>query len=579
MIAESKNQKDLENLSEKMVQKIYKVLYIEDDPNACMLMRRVLEKSPFLYFEANSGLAGMQIALREQPHLIIMDIDLPDIRGDELTTKMKNTEKLAETVVVALTGLQEQNAREQTLIAGCDGFLTKPINVRNFSEQLLQFLKGKKEILGEDEKEFFHSRYELSIVDRLASKVQELEIFNRRLETTSQRLREYNTSLESVLSILSVLQASGDPERFKKNLVDEICKRFNFERCAFIDVDPDRMVMEIKYARGIDESEWESYEYPVNSPFIRSMFENRQVLLVRNLDQIEDPKLKNILNTLESSQFLFAYLGIPINEQNSADFGEGVLPLFESFMPSLHNQEDIDMDIILGNLKEYLSSESLYRAGFIFLDNYKTGRSISTGEYRFLETLIRTASYMYQNLFLMEQLRFLFIKAEKEAITDPLTDLYNYRYFLLQLNREISRSQRHKSLFSLIMIDIDFFKHYNDKYGHQSGDLILRRIAHAMLENTRTSDMVCRYGGEEFCIICPELSKEDAQKTAEKLRQIVEKLELPQVQSVPGGKLTISSGVASFPVDGSTAYQLILNADKALYRAKETGRNKVCVSL
>jgi diguanylate cyclase (GGDEF)-like protein len=184
---------------------------------------------------------------------------------------------------------------------------------------------------------------------------------------------------------------------------------------------------------------------------------------------------------------------------------------------------------------------------------------------------------MYQNLTLMEQLRFLFVKAEKEAITDPLTELYNYRYFLLQLNREVSRAQRHKSVFSLIMIDIDFFKNYNDAYGHQTGDLILRRIAQAMLENTRNSDMVCRYGGEEFCIICPELSKEDAKKTAEKLRQIVQALELPKIKSVPTENLTISSGIASFPDDGSNAYQLIQNADKALYKAKESGRNQVCV--
>jgi diguanylate cyclase (GGDEF)-like protein len=147
----------------------------------------------------------------------------------------------------------------------------------------------------------------------------------------------------------------------------------------------------------------------------------------------------------------------------------------------------------------------------------------------------------------------------------------------LQLNREVSRAQRHKSVFSLIMIDIDFFKSYNDAFGHQAGDLILRRIAHAMLENTRNSDMVCRYGGEEFCIICPELTKEDAKKTAEKLRQMVRTLELPIIKSLPTGYLTISSGIASFPDDGNNAYQLILNADKALYRAKESGRNQVCV--
>jgi len=329
-------------------------------------------------------------------------------------------------------------------------------------------------------------------------------------------------------------------------------------------------------AKGIDKSKWDKYAYPANSPLLDSHFSKSQVMKIDNMDEIQDPDLKKLLKEFEANKFLFAYVGTPFTTIQSSDIREGVLPLLESFLPNLHSQEDIDIDIILSNLKEYLASESLYRGGFLFIDNHQTNREIEPGEVQFLETLIRTASYMYQNLALMDKLRYLFVKAEQEAITDPLTGLYNYRYFLHQLNRELSRSQRHHSVFSLILIDIDYFKNYNDTFGHQAGDLILQRISRSMLDNTRVSDMVCRYGGEEFCIICPELNKADAQKTAEKLRQIIERLELPKAKDVPGGKLTISSGIASFPEDGESAYQLILKADKALYRAKETGRNKVC---
>lgn len=558
--------------------KAIKILYIEDDPDACILMRRILNKKPFRYYEAVNGLDGMRKALKEKPNLILMDIDLPDIRGDELTTKLKSMETLKDTIIIALTALNEKDAREQSLIAGCDGFIQKPVDVNEFPNQMMEFIGGKKEILKGEEREYFHGQYERSVVERLTKKVQDLELFNQRLETTSQRLREYNTTLQNVLSILSELQTVNNPDDFKRVLVDQICQHFHFERCAFLDLDPERMEIEIKYARGMTRDKWDSYKYPVTSPLLHSLFEKNPILVVRDLNKVTDSKLKSLLTSLETNQFIFAYLGTSMNDPESLSASGGSLPLFESFMPSLHDQEDLDMDIILGNLREYLANESLYRTGFIFLDNHKSNHLISSGEYRFLETLFRSASYMYQNLLLMEQLRFLFVRAEKEAITDPLTDLYNYRYFLLQLNREISRAQRHNSVFSLIMIDIDFFKNYNDTYGHQSGDLILRQIAHAMLENTRTSDIVCRYGGEEFCIICPELTKEDAKKTAEKLRQIVENLELPKIRSVEGGKLTISSGVSSFSEDGKTAYQLILNADKALYKAKENGRNRVCIS-
>jgi len=554
-----------------------KVLYIEDDNDVRMLVRKILDrKGSFHYLEASTGLSGLEIAVKEKPQLIIMDIDLPDIRGDELTTKIKNIKSLKDTVIIAISGAREQNIREKVLVAGAAGYIRKPIDVTKFPDQIMKFLAGEKEVLEEEEKEYYREQYELSIVDRLTHKVQELEVSNQRLESTSQNLARNIKSFQNMLSSISALQSCQNPAEFKKILVEEIARNFGFERCVFMDVNHENMSLEVKYARGIAQKDWERYTYPVTSPAIQQFFEENQIIQVQKIENVQEPLLKSFLQELKTRQFVFAYLGTPIGQVQSTEIREGVLPLLESFLPSLHDREDMDIDIILSNLEEYLSSESLYRAGFLFMDHQGVDQEIDDNEIRFLETLVRTASYMYQNISLMEQLRFLFVKAEKEAITDPLTNLYNYRYFIHQLNREISRAQRHHSIFSLIMIDIDFFKNYNDAYGHQSGDLILQRIARSMVENTRTSDMVCRYGGEEFCVICPELNRNDAKKMAEKLRQIVEKLELPQIDTVPGGRLTISSGIASFPEDGDTAYQLILNADKALYRAKATGRNKVC---
>jgi len=553
-----------------------KVLYIEDDSDVRLLMGKILSRGPFQFLEASTGLEGLEVALKKRPQIILMDIDLPDIRGDELTTKIKNTKELKNTIVIALSGLKEEHVREKILVAGAAGYIKKPINVTTFPDQILRFLSGEKEVLEEEEKEYFHEQYELSIVERLTNKVQELEVSNQRLETTSQNLAKNIDSLQNMLSSITALQTCQNPAEFMKVLVEEICRQFQFDRCIFMDVNHENMSLEIKYAWGLDHKEWQQYSYPATSPALQQFFKENQILQIQEIEQVVEPQLKLFLKKLKTKQFVFAYLGTPISQVQANKIREGVLPLLESFLPSLHEQEDMDIDNILENLEEYLSSESLHRAGFLIMDNSQSHRNIDSDYIRFLESLLRTASYMYQNLSLMDQLRFLFVKAEKEAITDPLTNLYNYRYFIHQLNREISRAQRHHSIFSLIMIDIDFFKNYNDAYGHQSGDLILQRIAQSMVENTRSSDMVCRYGGEEFCIICPELTGDDAKKTAEKLRQIVEKLELPQIETVPGGKLTISSGISSFPKDGSTTYQLILSADKALYRAKQTGRNKVC---
>ncbi len=553
--------------------KSLKILYIEDDPASRLLVRKILMPPEFEYLEAPNGLSGLKLAQKEHPDLILMDINLPDVSGNELTTKIKNTEALKDIVVVALTGLKDKLHRDLTLIAGCDGYLSKPIDVGEFPRQIKEFYEGKREQVDGDFKDYYHSRYEVSLVERLTGKVQELQGTNRKLSQTFHRLQLYNVYLEHNVAIMSDLQTAASSKDLKKKLVDSIYERLKYDRCVFMDVDPEDGMMRINYARGIKSGDWQKYNYPYNNALFQQLFEKRRVLFMPNVERIRDAALRHLLKEWGSRQFLFAYLGAPKKPFFPVNIREMVM---DTFLPSLYDQKDYDVDIILENLQEYLANESLYRAGFVFMDNAYTHRRIASYEYRFLETLFRTTGYMFQNLLLMEHLRFLFVRAEKEAVTDALTNLYNFRYFIQQVNREISRDTRHKSSFSLIMIDIDFFKVYNDAFGHQAGDVILRKIAREMLTNTRNSDIVARYGGEEFVIICPELNKEGACRMAEKLRRIVEQMNFPHKKELPEQKLTISLGVATFPQDGESAYRLIRSADKALYRAKNAGRNRVC---
>ncbi len=153
------------------------------------------------------------------------------------------------------------------------------------------------------------------------------------------------------------------------------------------------------------------------------------------------------------------------------------------------------------------------------------------------------------------------------SITDGLTELYNHQYFLELLTREIALSKRYSHPLSLLMIDIDNFKEYNDTYGHLSGDRALRNIAKGLKISCRTVDIVARYGGEEFAVLMPYTNKQEAATAAERLRQVIEK-----VQPEP---LTVSIGVAAYPSDAQDEEQLIANADQALYRAKLT-KNTVC---
>ena len=162
----------------------------------------------------------------------------------------------------------------------------------------------------------------------------------------------------------------------------------------------------------------------------------------------------------------------------------------------------------------------------------------------------------------------------KLATIDGLTELYNHRYFQDTLRKQIDIARRYNQAFSLIIIDIDFFKKFNDTYGHQAGDAVLRQVAKILKNNSRATDYVCRYGGEEMTIILPNTSAEDALFNANRICKAV--AETPfHLTPVDKVNVTISLGVSTFPDNAQTPQDLIEWADKGLYYAKEHGRNQV----
>ena len=169
----------------------------------------------------------------------------------------------------------------------------------------------------------------------------------------------------------------------------------------------------------------------------------------------------------------------------------------------------------------------------------------------------------------------LFEEVQRLADTDGLTKLYNKRKFLEFLDLELKEASRYPRTVSLIVLDIDNFKNYNDTNGHPKGDVLLKKIGDILLENIREVDILARYGGEEFCVICPETDKKGALALAGRLRERVAETVFHGGEKQPLGKITISLGVATYPQDMNTLEGLIEAADKALYRAKDGGRDRI----
>ncbi len=190
------------------------------------------------------------------------------------------------------------------------------------------------------------------------------------------------------------------------------------------------------------------------------------------------------------------------------------------------------------------------------------------------EMLANIRRLIFQKLN-FEYLRKSYEIAATQACTDPMTGLYNRLHLWRTLDRELERAARYGRLCSAIMIDIDFFKNYNDLYGHLKGDEVLKKAAEIFRQSIRNTDVIVRYGGEEFLIIMPETGKDLALLVGEKLRKAFEDCPFPHEETQPGGLLTVSVGIATFPEDAPDARSLVDRADKALYRAKEGGRNRV----
>jgi len=207
--------------------------------------------------------------------------------------------------------------------------------------------------------------------------------------------------------------------------------------------------------------------------------------------------------------------------------------------------------------------------GLILADNIFTAKPISKNQTKMLTMFANQAGLAIENSRLYEQ-------TMMQAHTDSLSGLWNHGYFQYKLSQEIKHSKKDEYPLSILIIDIDYFKNYNDTLGHQAGDKAITEISAILKESSRKDDFTCRYGGEEFALILPKTAKKTARIIAKRIRTNIEKHEFKHQEILPSNSLTVSIGVATCPRDAIDKDEIITKADSALYEAKRGGRNKVC---
>jgi len=217
------------------------------------------------------------------------------------------------------------------------------------------------------------------------------------------------------------------------------------------------------------------------------------------------------------------------------------------------------------NLEEFIICSLWIRgkpAGAVVVDNYVTKKHITHNDIKFFSMFIEQAIGALENSQSFES-------TLTKAHTDSLTSLWNYGYFQYRLDEELIKAGSAKLPLSIMMIDVDDFKKFNDRCGHLQGDEALKQISDVFRENCRKIDILCRYGGEEFSLILPNNKQKEAALLGERIRKSIEEKEILK------NKFTISIGIASFPKDASDKTSFLRKADQALYEAKRKGKNRV----
>jgi len=538
------------------------ILYIEDDPEARFLMADIIRYKGYIYLEASRGLEGIKLAEQHKPDLILIDLMLPDMQGYEVTTHLKTLPQLTDTPIIAITAATQNNVKEMVLAAGCDGFIPKPINVSEFVYKIEEYLSGHKENMEPEEERLYLQKYNIQLVNRLKKKILELERLNENLTalnselfSSKEELSHYNDRLFYLNNLANYLRSLNDPQAVIRILPSKIIDGFQMKRCVVFEINQGNGALTAAAAAGIPLSFFEQNKMQLSDRFFHELSEEGNILWIKDPAEIVDDSLLFFSEQIDAPNFLIgniSNLGTRKDSQTALkDSGVELLPDFDQPFS-----------------QEYL----------IFMDKGKKGAPFHTYEVRIIKSFLHSASIIHENLLLHAQLVNLYkIKAE-QAIRDEMTQMYNYRYFIQELHRETNRSKRFKTCYSLMMVDIDHFKKYNDTNGHVEGDKALKLISNLMDQNTRTTDTVCRYGGEEFTIIMPGLKKSEALMIAEKLRTLIENHRFLEDGAEPCCKLTISIGVSSYPEDSTRPELLLKLADTAMYKAKAQGRNRVASS-
>jgi len=488
-----------------------KILIVEDHNDMMMILQKYLQESRFATIGAETAEIGLEKYQAEKPDLILMDLMLPGMSGLQAIRKIKGD--MQDNVYTPIIVLTAKNEIDD-IVEGLDsGADDYVVKPFNFDELVARIRTALrlKEL----------NELLLQQTNKLEEANTQINRLNESLLEKNKELRRNIYNLHSLFEISMELNSILQLKRLVNSILLTLIGQFSCKSALFLYADkPQIDYLETLNSKGFYEQEVAGLHIQKSDPLIRYLYSSYRPEAIRQLLQ-----KVNHSKALAQLETLGMELITPIVIQNKVEGLVGLGPRVKSME---YEQRDLEHISILSNIISIaVSNASLYQ------------------------------------------------EVEQLSYTDGMTELHNYRYFELRLKEEVVRHKRTNEGLSLLILDVDNFKNFNDTMGHPAGDEVLRKLSHVLKETVRENDIVARYGGEEFAVILPAVPKNGAFILAERLRENIEKTYFEHEEVQPLGKVTVSIGGASMPEDASDYKNLINRADSALYTAKEQGRNQV----
>ncbi len=531
------------------------ILVVDDKPANLLALRKILVKPGLNIVEATSGNDALASLLEHDFALILLDVQMPDMDGFETAEIIRGNEETKNIPIIFVTAInKEQKYVFEGYSKGAVDYLFKPLDPDILQNKVNVFLELYKQKEG-----LKNANTELRQANTIILEQQEELIEEERLKVLLQmagaKARELNQPLASLLEDIELMgKFTDNPEK-----TTEYLNRIETSGRKISDIT--RKMSAIHYNEPLpsyyDSSTIISIDREIDILMVddsEDVFEIIKAVLGEQdlINIFWSANIKDAMTMLRKRQFDMIFLDHFLKDGTSIDFFRNV------------ENEGIDTPIVVvtGYGDEMIASQVIQLGAYEYLPKSKINP----------ESLSRVINHTLERSRLRNDVKKAQAKMAEMSTVDELTKLHNRRYFVEALEGEFERAIRYQTEMALIMMDLDFFKKINDTYGHPAGDMVLSKIGEILKAHVRRNDLACRYGGEEFAVILPSITRDITYTVYERFRKVVSE-QLFEYESQQF-HVTVSIGIA-FSNDAELINDLLAHADQALYQAKKTDRNKI----